>query len=339
MNKKVSEIDETNAADTINLKDQFADGKVSMINQMVSAMTSLGKNDLSFLLNQTLDMVGKEAVNIPDGAAAKNQASIQMKGDAKSAITPNMSEAIQEDLKELFGENESLTEEFVEKASVLFEAAVNARVLTEKETLSEAYETALEEEVVSIQENLEGKIDYYLSRVAEEWAKENEVAIQSSLRTEATNRFIDNMKSVFEHSNYNIPEESVDVVEALTEEVANLRAALNEEKKANMALEEELEVQTGEDIFEEVASGLTYTQSEKLRDLTEAFEYDGNDEKYRNKLKIVKEKYFGVESKENLDELYEQFVADGEEVDEAEKGFVDPSVANYASAISRTVKK
>lgn len=136
--------DNTSAASSIEAKPSDA----SKSGMMAQAMTSMAAMDKS-QLDQVLAMMNSKqfASTIPDDAAAKNAASVAMKG------------AVKEDVTELFA-GEQLSEEFKEKTAVLFEAAVNAKVIAEVVRIEEEYETKLEEEVAQVTDTLTEQIDH-----------------------------------------------------------------------------------------------------------------------------------------------------------------------------------
>jgi SHS2 domain-containing protein len=65
---------------------------------------------------------------------------------------------VEEDINAIFS-GESLSEEFKTNAKAIFEAAIIAKVNSEKEKLEEEYSTKLQEEVNSINENLVTKVE------------------------------------------------------------------------------------------------------------------------------------------------------------------------------------
>ncbi|NDB60391.1 hypothetical protein EB001_18365, partial [bacterium] len=81
---------------------------------------------------------------------------------------------------------EGLSEEFKDKATTIFEAAVKAKLEEEVALLEQAYAETLEERVAEIQEQLSSDVDDYLNYVVEQWIEENEVAVESALRSELT---------------------------------------------------------------------------------------------------------------------------------------------------------
>ena len=67
------------------------------------------------------------------------------------------------------------------------------------------------------------KIDSYLNYVAENWMKENELAIERGLRTEITEDFIKSLKTVFQEHYIEVPEEKYDVLDEMQNEIENSR--------------------------------------------------------------------------------------------------------------------
>ena len=242
---------------------------------------------------------------------------------------------VKEDVEEMFS-GEELSEEFKDKASTLFEAAVHARAIVEIARLEEEYETRLEEEVSSIVESVEKNLDTYLDYVVEKWMEENQVAIESSLRNEVTEEFIDGLKSLFAEHYINVPEDKVDVVESLAAKVEELEEALDETINENVELKTVIAEAERASVVDDMAEGLTMTQADKFFALAEGVDFEGNLDAYRAKLNIVKETYFtkksAMSTQTNLEE--ETFESGAENTNV----FVDPSVNRYVQAISRTVK-
>jgi hypothetical protein len=269
--------------------------------------------------------------------AGSNKASVGMKG---SAATPGQSysfapNSVKEDVEAMFAGSE-LSEEFKEKAAVIFEAAVTAQVNQAVADLEEQYNTALAEELAKIFEDLTDKIDQYMTYTVEQWMEENQVAIEHSLRTEITEEFITNLKSLFEQSYISIPEEKFDVVEGMTAEMEEMKAELDKAIEENMELKNALIESSRKEIIAQVSEGLAATQSEKLVALAEGVEFDSL-ENYRKKLEIVKENYFPTDKPASAKQnLLEQI---NEENVEPAKATVNSPVSAYAQAISRTVKK
>jgi uncharacterized coiled-coil protein SlyX len=240
---------------------------------------------------------------------------------------------VREDVEEMFA-GQDLSEEFKDKASTLFEAAISARLMVEQARLEEEFEEKLNESISSISGEMTTKLDTYLDYVVEQWMKENEVAIESTLRNELAEEFIDGLKNLFAEHYISVPQQQVDVLEALADKVNELEEKLNETISENVALKNVVVEESAKNIFEELASDLALTQQEKFAALAEGIEFDGDLGIYEKKLKIIKENYFKQDSVSHSNIIEESF--------EGEIGTVvntDPSVNRYVQAIARTVKK
>lgn len=310
--------------------------KIDFMTKTLGAMNSMNKGDLTKWYDQAMALIGKEASSLPSGASAdSNSSSIDMK-DSKGPKTRDAMPKInvKEDVEEMFS-GEELSEEFKDKASTLFEAAVHARAIVEIARLEEEYETRLEEEVTSILEGVESNLDTYLDYVVENWMKENEVAIESSLRNEIMEEFIGGLKNLFAEHYIEMPEEKIDVVEELAAKVERLETALDETINENSELKEIVLESHRQEVVGEIAEGLTMSQSEKFLSLAEGVDFDGDLDVYKKKLSVVKESYFP--SPKPQTSYIEEETFEGEVSDKIVTH--DPQVNRYVQAISRTTKK
>jgi len=244
-------------------------------------------------------------------------------------------EKMKEDMDALLS-GENLSEEFVAKATTIFEAAVIARaeeVIAEaEEALTEQFEAAIEE----IKEEMATKVDDYLNYMVEEWVKENQIAIEKGLRAEIVEDFIAGLKDLFEDHYIDIPEEKVDVVEELTAKVEELEEAYNEQIKSAVELKKELNEHKKFEAIYAACEGLTQTQVEKMKSLAEGVEFT-TEEEFTEKMETLKESYFktpvvSADSSALDDEVQI------EEEKKTEKSF-DPLMEVYSKAISQTVNK
>lgn len=197
---------------------------------------------------------------------------------------------IEEDVNALL-EGEELSEEFQEKARVIFESAIKSKVADIKEQLEAAYEQTLVEEIQSIKEGLVDRVDAYLEYVADEWIQENALAVEHGLKTEMTESFLSGMKSLFEDHYVTIPEDRYDVIESMVDKLDEMEEKLNEQIERNVALNRRLAESVADVIFAEVTEGLALSQKDKLASLAENVEFDG-EESYREKLVTLRESYF-----------------------------------------------
>jgi uncharacterized protein CbrC (UPF0167 family) len=79
-------------------------------------------------------------------------------------------------------EGENLSEEFKQKATTIFEAAVSARVDYIAEQVEAQLVEEMQEVIEEIKEDLAAKVDDYLNYMVEEWMSENEIAIERGLK-------------------------------------------------------------------------------------------------------------------------------------------------------------
>jgi hypothetical protein len=238
------------------------------------------------------------------------------KGDAKKAKgTQDEEESIksvekaadskpsakQEDLDLLISAEANLTEDFKAKASTLFEAAVSQKVVAEKERLAETYEQNLVEEVTEIRESLITKIDDYLNYVVESWVEENQIEVDSKLRTEIAEGFISSLKNLFVESYIEVPAAKVDLFDDLEKEASEVKENLEVATSEISTLSEKLEVLTREKIISESAKDLAETQVAKLKALTEEVEFV-SEEAFAEKVATIKSSAFSSTSTEIVEE-------------------------------------
>lgn len=318
----LDDIEESAGSDT--LKPNPASSTVEKLATFTSLLAQLKGEDLSHFLNDALAQIGKEAALTPSATAPGKTGLGQMPRATLGAV--------KEDITAMFA-GEDLTEEFKESASTLFEAALTARMNLETVRLEEEYAEALSEEVETVKEEMTNKIDQYLDYVVEQWVEENKLAIETSLRAEIAENFMEGLRNLFAESYINVPDEKVDVLGELQAQIEEIQGKLDESIDKQLELQSIIDEATMEATFDEVSEGLAATQVEKLRTLAEGIEFS-DAETYAKKLNIIKDKYFtegkkvvstGVISEE-AEEITEQVVQ------------VPAHMSHYAAAISRTVK-
>ena len=197
---------------------------------------------------------------------------------------------VEEDINALIA-GEELSEEFQSKARTIFEAAIKSKIGELKEQLKGQYEQSLTEEVESVKKELTERVDSYLEYVAEEWVKENQLAVEHGLKTEMTESFLEGMKGLFEEHYVTIPEEKYDVIENMVDKLDEMEGKLNEQIEKNVALNRRLAESTADGIFAEVTEGLADTQKDKLAGLVENVEFESEAD-YREKLVTLRDSYF-----------------------------------------------
>jgi hypothetical protein len=278
-------------------------------------------------------VTGGPAVNAGGSAPTTNNSKTGkgeegLKGISPSAIKPSY----KEDVEEIFGGDE-LSEEIRNKASIVFEAAINARLVVETVRLEEEFEARLEESIEEIRSEVVENVDKYLSYAVEEWVEENRVALDAGLKIEMAEDLISGLKGLFEANYIDIPEAKLDVVAEMTEKVEELEKQLNEQIEKNHCLRDNNNALKVEQAFAEMSEGLVETQVEKLRTLSEGVSYDSAVD-YKNKLTVIKETYFPSSPKL----VAESTILTEEFSSEPDDGYVAPTSGPMAAYVKAATK-
>lgn len=234
-----------------------------------------------------------------------------------------------EDVEALVKDEDTLSEGFKEKAATIFEAALTSKVNAETAKLEERYASDLSGEVEAIKEDLVDKVDGYLTYVVENWMKDNEVAIEHSLKSEITESFIQSLGQLFAEHHINVPDDAGDILDSLSEEAKDAKSQLNDATERNIELSEKVKSYQRQDIIREACKGLAATEAAKLTELTEAIEADDNDG-FATKVATIKESYL------NKDTAVETSEVDAITEDSQEPQVVSDQMQKYLDAISRT---
>jgi hypothetical protein len=236
---------------------------------------------------------------------------------------------VSEDITALVN-GEEISEEFKEKASTIFEAAIKSKLRSEVERIESAKVQEVAEETNRIHSELTEKVDAYMGYVVEEWMKENEIAIERGLKGEIAEDFISGLKSLFEEHYIDVPDEKYDILGSQAEKLDDLEAKLNEQIEKSAELKKANNQLVRESVFAEVASDLADTEAEKFKALAEDVDFTDEDT-FRSKLDTLKENYFpkATTVAESVDS----------ESDGSESYDTTGAMSAYMSAISRNVKR
>ena len=262
-----------------------------------------------------------------------------MKEAWKDDMKKKHAKSMKEDVDALFN-GESLSEEFRTKATTIFEAAVNSRVDAILEDMMTENDTILSEAVESLKEEMAGQVDEYLNYVVEQWMEDNKVAIETGLRAELTDDFINGLKNLFAEHYIEIPDEKVDVAETLAGRVAELEEAVtslaSDADTKIAALTEELNAAKKNETIRKICEGLTETQIAKMKSLAEGVEFTTEGE-FNNKLATIRENYFP--SKTNVKSEVKALQETTVEEEKPEVAEVHGLMAHYVKAITKTAPK
>jgi hypothetical protein len=235
-------------------------------------------------------VLGTEDLSWLEGRAQQNQGSLRpMSGGIDAPAAQGAQAAMNEQLQNLFS-GENLSEDFMGKASVVFESALNERTEAIRQTVLSESAALVEQEVGNAVNELATRLDEYLSYAVDEWMKENKLAVESGIRTEISESFINGLKSLFETHYIEVPENKQDILEDLFSDNQELETSLNEQIQTNMRIKQELEQTAARGIFMEAVSDLTQVDAERLASLANSISYTSPQE-FHNKLVVLKENY------------------------------------------------
>jgi hypothetical protein len=251
-----------------------------------------------------------------------------------------------DDIKRLIESEENLTEGFKAKAALIFETEVRSQIAEAKEKIQAEYDEKLTEEVESINSTLSEQVDEYLTYAVSEWAKENSVAIETSLRTSIAEDFMSSLKTLFVENYIEVPETKVDLFEQLESEVAQVKEDFDKTKAIAEQLAEKVDTLTREKVITESCEGLVETQAEKLKGLAENVDFEG-EEKFRESIDTLKDFYFKggeesiteeTEEEESDEDSYSTTETIVEEAASSDEPKLSKTMQNYLSAIGRAKK-
>ena len=283
------------------------------------------KNDSKEDKKESMDDKEKEKVN----ASYKTEDADAEKKDEKVKEEKEKDIDVKEHVDALVAGDDSLSEEFKQKAATVFEAAIKSKVKEIAEDIQADYDKKLTEETSKSKDELVEKVDSYLAYVVEEWMKENELALERGIKGEIAEDFISGLKKLFEDHYIDVPDEKYNVLEDQSSKIDELNKKLNESIEKNVELSKENGEHKRQNIIDEASKELADTQKEKFNKLAEEVEYS-NEEDFKTKVATIKESYFGKkESTSEIDDVAAESNAE-------QPQDLTNAMAAYSAAISKT---
>ena len=292
--------------------------KAEMMKAMEMAMKKMNKENLQAAYTEM--MGAKEEMT-------DEEVELEGLAKAKEAIEKRLASiSVKEDVDALV-EGEDLSEEFKQKASTIFEAAVKSKIRPEVERIELEKTQEIAEEHEAFKTELAEKVDGYLDYVVQEWMKENELAIERGLKGEIAEDFITGLKALFEEHYIDVPDEKYDILESQAQKIEELEGKLNETIGKLTEKKQSEDALVRESVIKEVSSDLAETQSEKFASLVEDVEFTDK-ESFEEKLNTLKENYFPKSTPSQS--LTEENDEGTQEID------ISDAMAAYTSAIKRS---
>jgi len=337
--KEEDEVDEDEDEDEVEVDEGAEDGVDGGDGSDVGSDQEIPKTKAG-ILNAAYSMMKKakkdEAVKLYQGMMKAAQMKEDVDAEDEAVVTEDADVShidYQEDLDVLVAEEATLSDGFRGKASTIFEAALKTKVGAEIDRLEGEYAQNLEEEVASVKTDLVEKVDAYLNYVVEGWMGANEVAVEAGLRTEIAESFMTSLQGVFKEHYISVPEGKDDLVDELSEQVAELEEQLNKTTDENIELFTSVQESQRAAVVRKYTSDLAATEAEKLSSLVEDVEF-GDSETFEMKVKTIKESYFMKESVESESEV-DKVVGTEQALTEQ----TSDSMSRYTSALSSHVFK
>lgn len=275
--------------------------------------------------------------NVDDEDAAANATSKKSNPATASSVAGDQAvirqgTSVKEDVDALMA-GEELSEEFRQKAETIFEAAVMTRVHAEVARLEEEFESKLAEQVAKNTEGIVEQVDGYLGYIAEQWMKENEIALERGIKSDILEGFVSGLKDLFEEHYIDMPEERFDVLGEMEQQLEEIEAKLNEQVAANIELTKTLAEQKRVEIVKSISEGLTDTETEKFMGLVEELSYE-DAESFETKVKTIRENYFTTKSATIVESVVTDAPVDVL-TEEKKPAKVDPAMSAYLSALNK----
>jgi hypothetical protein len=320
--------------DDVTIDEEAANGKTDGVTKVAGGNPDAARNDER---EQKTAQGGtsKKSNAVHKGSSAAEGSNISsIKSDGVTSVSgdnpDNARKSFKEDLDAMLEGDDQLSEEFKTKAATIFEAAVLMRVSEETQRIEEEFETRLHEAVEEIKEGLVEKVDGYLDYVVEQWIEQNEIALESGMKSDILEGFVGGLKSLFEEHYIEIPEEKFDVLGEMEQHILSLEGKLDETTDKNIQLSKQLDEVTRQQTVEEAADGLTDTEVGKFKDLAEELTFESQ-ESFKKKLQTIRENYFS--DKKTTQQMLSSVVSD-EAVTLREDKVVDPTINSYMQALS-----
>jgi hypothetical protein len=286
------------------------------------------------------DALDGYAKKLNDGAKSKIKALKSNDKALPESITPDFGE----DLAAIF-EGTELSEDFKEKAQLIFETAIQNKLdehiqyLTEATAehfmyLDEAVSDIIVEEIEAFTAEAQEQLDKYLDYVVEEFLEQNEIALESSIKVEIAESMFEGFKSLLSEHNVDVSSEKIDLVDEVIEENAEIVESYNREVEKNIELLEELKGLKKAILIAELTEELTSVEAEQFASLLENVEYT-TEESFIKKVTILAEAYTPSQPKTSKQALSEEYYSD---VDTSSSVAVSNDVKHVLSSLDRISK-
>jgi len=305
--------------------------KAEVARNIVEALKALSQEEVAKFVDSLKEEEGEDeddSDDDDDDDDEEAEESVKEEAEVESSLVEI---EIDDDLSKI-SESLDLSEENAEKAKTIFKAAVTSKVEEVSAQLKEQYSEELKSQVETVKEELSSSVDKYLTYCAEEWTKENELAIERGLRSEMTENFIEGMKKLFVEHYVEVPEDKYNVVDELANRLDEMEQKLDSEVQKNMDITEELGSIKRDNVVKQACEDLSESQKEKMVSLSNGIDFT-DEADFEEKVAEIKEAYFGVDG-ESIAEDTKTEEGTGE-FDAVVENTLEPNIARYSEALTK----
>lgn len=228
----------------------------------------------------------------------------------------------------------------------VFEAAVKSQAVKLAEShitrLVEFADQKADELQAEAEKTIEAKLyedaNNFFNHLAKEWMAENALAVDRGLKAELFESMFSGLKDLFVEHNVVVPEDAVDVVAEMEDELAERQAETTKLFESKILLEKEVADLKRTALVEKNVADLTEGQKDKVSSLIEGLEYS---DKFEGTLTAIvemvktsgKEETKVTESNINTDDIALNFIVEKHEEDAKPSNAMDQYVraANFGS--------
>lgn len=232
---------------------------------------------------------------------------------------------VNEEVTALFSTVEGLSEDFSTKATGLFEESLDVRVELLRESIEAEYASKLDEEVQDIAEQFQNRLDDYLNYVVESFMKTNALAIDRGITQDIAEQVMASVATIIESAGVVLPEEKIDIAEALTAELAEAEKNTNNVIEENISLKHVIRDYEIKEVIAESAKNLSDAGKDKLVRLAEDVKFTTKEE-YASKIAVLVEGIVPSKPVETAVEINEGVTLISEETKPASS---NPRMAEY----------
>ncbi|NBP55737.1 hypothetical protein EBU71_04215 [bacterium] len=266
---------------------------------------------------------------------AKKPDEVKMNEKTNESIKVDVSADVEALLK-----GETLSEDFKAKAKVIFENVVINRVKDEIARISNELKTENVKNMSVIKESLIEKVDGYLSYVVEQWVLQNEIALESGIKTEILEEFVSGLRNLFEDHYIEVPNERFDVLSDLQDQLNTTKKKLDEATAENAKISKAFSDLRKNEIITAASKDLVSTDAEKLKSLAEELTFE-DDASFEKKVQTIRDNYFSALSatQNSTKSIVDTIVTDEPIVINESAKITDVKIAAYADLLNRSKKQ